>query len=110
MAMALTGSLISALICIRSRLKFPKFEKSEPYKPEMMWFFGSIALLEKKPFQERIKNITDEDEIIALSSQIYEVSKNVLNKHKWVNRGFLLTGLSLILFMMVGVSYLVRLS
>lgn len=110
MAMALTGSLISALMCIRSRLVFPKIEKSEPYIPEVIWFFGSIALLEKRPFQERMKNITEEDEIAVLSSQIYEVSKNVLSKHKWVNRGFILTGLSLILFMIVGVSYLVRLS
>lgn len=110
MAMALTGSIISALMCIRSRLKFPKLEKSEPYTPEVMWFFGSIAMLEKKSFQKRIENINEDDEITVLSSQIYEVSKNVLSKHKWVNCGFVLTGLSLILFMSVGVSYLIRLN
>ncbi len=110
MALSLIVSIISALMCMKSRLAFPDIDKKKPYKPEVMWFFGSIAFLEENAFQERIKTMVKEDEITVLSSQIYKVSKNVLRKHQWANRGFLGTGLSLLFFIIVDASFLTRFS
>lgn len=110
MVLTLAGSIFSALMCIRSRLEFSDFDKSKSYEPEVMWFFGSIAFLEKKGFQERIKKMTKEDEITVLGNQIFLVSKNVLEKHRWVNRSFILTGASLLFFLLVNASYIIRLS
>lgn len=74
-------------------------------------FFGMIAQLEdRKKFQMRLSEFSEEDEVRALSSQIFLVSKNVLRKHKWVNRGFLFIALTLVFFLASGVSYVARIN
>ena len=77
--------------------------------PETLWFFGHIAKLESRiRFQSRIAQITPEDEIKMLGSQIFILSKNVLIKHKWVNRGFLLFGISLLQLLALAASISLR--
>jgi len=117
----LITSIFTALICLRSRLSEPA-ELTQHLKdilndnggnlrqwPETMYFFGEIAQLkDRMRFQARIRELTVEDEINALSSQIFIVSKNVLKKHEWVNRSFLFLSITLIAFLLSGASYVVR--
>ena len=117
----LIATIISALLCLRSRLDDPEeidkhlhdivvdIEGKNRQWPETMWFFGMIAQLkDRKRFQARLHEFTEEDELQALSSQIFIVSKNVLKKHKWVNRGFLFITLTLLAFLASSVSYVAR--
>ena len=117
----LIAAIVSALLCLRSRLADPEdivkhlhdivvdVEGKDRQWPETMWFFGMIAQLkDRRRFQARLHEFTEEDELQALSSQIFIVSKNVLKKHKWVNRGFLFIALTLLAFLASGVSYVAR--
>jgi hypothetical protein len=117
----LIAAIISALQCLRSRLADPEdieehlqnivkdSEGKDRQWPETMWFFGMIAQLnDRRRFQSRFHEFTGEDELRALSSQIFIVSKNVLRKHRWVNRGFLFIALTLLAFLASGVSYVAR--
>ena len=117
----LIAAIISALLCLRSRMEDPEeivnhlhdivvdIEGKERQWPETMWFFGMIAQLkDRRRFQSRLHEFTEEDELQALSSQIFIVSKNVLKKHKWVNRGFLFITLTLLAFLASSVSYVAR--
>jgi hypothetical protein len=45
-----------------------------------------------------------------LVSQIFALSVNVLKKHRWVNRGWVLTAISLGALVLMSASYLIRLS
>lgn len=121
MVMFLIATIISALLCLRSRLADPEdivkhlhdivedYEVKDRQWPETMWFFGMIAQLkDRRRFQARLHEFTVEDELRALSSQIFIVSKNVLKKHIWVNRGVLFIALTLLAFLASGVSYIVR--
>lgn len=121
MCVALTASIISAIACLWSRVyrrrqldewwQRLKIEtpKPESYAPEVMWFFQMIARLDKDGFRERLQAADPQFETRALASQIFELSRNVLRKHHWLNWGFTLAGASLILFMSAMVSYLARL-
>ena len=117
----LIATIISALLCLRSSLEGPEeidkhlhdivvdIEGKNRQWPETMWFFGMIAQLkDRKRFQARLHEFTEEDELQALSSQIFIVSKNVLKKHKLVNRGFLFITLTLLAFLASSVSYVAR--
>ncbi|MBL6999255.1 MAG: hypothetical protein ISR73_05285 [Gammaproteobacteria bacterium] len=117
----LIATIISALLCLRSSLEDPEeidkhlhdivvdIEGKNRQWPETMWFFGMIAQLkDRKRFQARLHEFTEEDELQALSSQIFIVSKNVLKKHKLVNRGFLFITLTLLAFLASSVSYVAR--
>lgn len=117
----LIAAIVSALQCLRSRLADPEdiekhllnivndSEGKDRQWPETMWFFGMIAQLkDRRRFQSRLHEFTEEDELRALSSQIFIVSRNVLNKHRWVNRGFLFISLTLLAFLASGVSYVAR--
>ena len=123
MVVSLLGSIYTALACMRSRLaesddirnhlediaQDAEFKLQQ--KPETMWFFGHIAQLEdRKRFQKRIEEFSKNDEIAALSSSIFVISRNVLRKHEWVNRGFLLAAVTLTLFLAAAVSYVIRIS
>lgn len=121
MILTLIGSIYSALGCIRSRLADPveitnhlleivQDSGLKLYqKPDTMWFFGHIARLkDRKRFQQRLEQFSEKDELTAISSQIFILSKNVLMKHAWVNRGFILIAVTLILFLAAATSYVIR--
>jgi hypothetical protein len=119
MVMTLIGSIGAALACLSSRIGIPqnlqnhiadvRSKEGTVIRPEIMWFFGMVAQLnDPRRFQERMRAMTVEDEINALASEIFLVSKNVLNKHQWLNRGVFLITIALLLFLAAGVSYLIR--
>ena len=59
-------------------------------------------------YQKKMSEVDEEFEIKSLAHQTQKLSKNVMKKHSWVNRGFTLAGLSLILFLGVAISYVIR--
>jgi hypothetical protein len=120
-AICLFLTIVFALVCLHSRLKDPEDlrehlhavvnDKEVKLKqwPETLWFFGMIAQLQdRRRFQARLAAFTKADEVLALSSEIFILSCNVLRKHKWVNRGFICATLTLIFFLFSGASYLLR--
>ena len=119
--LGLFATIAAALFCLRSRIAGPEdldahiqeincdYEGKCRQWPETLWFFGMIARLEdRKKFQDRLSDFSEYEEVRALSSQIFLVSRNVLKKHIWVNRGFLFMGLTLIFFLTAGVNYVMR--
>jgi hypothetical protein len=70
-----------------------------------MWFFEYIAHLPPDQFRRRLHDMSDDLQIEALGAQISALSRNVSRKHAWVNRGFVLAGVTLILFLIGGLSH-----
>jgi len=120
MCLALAGSILSSILCLWSRIyskdKLDEIlrsggvdiERSETYKPQFMLFFQFISRLNAEQMAEKLAAVDERYEIEALAHETRILSKNVMKKHSWVNRGFALAGLSLLLFLSVGISYVVR--
>jgi len=120
MCLCLVGSIVSALICLLSRIfLLPKrdsvlrrerarVETAETYSPNVMLFFQSVSWLDHDKFQEQLKTVDKEFEVEALASQIHHLSKRVSTKHKAVNYGFVFAGATLVFFLAVGISYVAR--
>lgn len=81
---------------------------SHIYPPEpVVFFFQFIKELNEQKFQATLDAVGEDFEIEVLSREIYILSKNVSKKHQAVNIGFGAAGVSLILFAIAAVSYLV---
>jgi hypothetical protein len=121
MCVCLVGSIISALLCLFSRiLLFSKRDEvlvqakerinlPQNYEPELMLFFETISWLDHRKFQSQLLTIDREFEIKALASQSYLLSRRVYVKHWLINIGFVLSGGSLIFFLASGISYVASL-
>lgn len=120
MSLCLALAILSAVMCLASRglgrKKFRKLlerhgldpEKAETYAPELTAFFYPITRLKANYLAERMLT-ADQDFIVrALASTIISISPYILAKHRWVNRAFILTGLTLGFFLCTGISYLLR--
>jgi hypothetical protein len=119
MSACLVGSIISALMCLWSRV-FLEIrrdsvlgqerrrikEGAKLYSPNVMLFFKTICWLDHDRFQEQLETTDTSFHIRAIGSQAYLLSKRVYRKHVLVNAGFVLAGTSLILFLASGISYL----
>lgn len=114
--LCLVLAIACALMCLRSRMADPpEFTRhlsalndgaSDRQWPETLWFFGMIARLKDRGrFQTRLAEVTVEDEIRTLGSQVFILSKNVARKHRWVSWSFLCIVLTLIFFLASGISY-----
>lgn len=101
-------SIVSALMCLKSRLRHDGQEDLPPV-PENLWFFQRLPRIAPREFVEKLRSVTPETEIEILSSQIQILSFNVINKHVWFNRGFKFFVVGLLCFLMVVASYIVRL-
>jgi hypothetical protein len=119
MVVTLAGSIMAALQCLRSRLNDPVEIRAQldaasrsvdidDLPPPLLWFFGHIGQLDRKRFAERLQRLTTFDEVEALASETWLLSRNVGRKHKWVNRGFLLTAITFVMFLSAGTSYVVH--
>ena len=97
MCVCLVGSIISALMCLWSRVFFSaerdkvlilekeKIEGAERYSPNVMLFFRTITWLDHEKFQNQLVRVDKEFEIKAIASQSYLLSKRVYVKHLLVN-------------------------
>jgi hypothetical protein len=119
MSLSLTGSIVSALAGLWSRLHTPtaadksledlhvRVEDGSTYAPESMWFFQRVRRLDERQFQARLQTVDEAFEIQVLAHEIHALSTNVEKKHRWVDRGFVLAGASLVLFLAAGASHVV---
>lgn len=120
MCLTFSGSIMSVIFCLRSRV-YREAELDEmlekgdvetaddkTYKAEFTTFFQFLSRLDAAKLSKTMLAADADFEIEALAYQTRKLSKNVIKKHKWVNRGFTLAGISLILFLGVAVSYLIR--
>jgi hypothetical protein len=122
MCFSLAGSIASALMCLWSRVNFGirrdkvlgvekkrVAEGRKPYSPNVMLFFKTISWLDHDSFQDQIITIDTPFQIRALASQSFLLSKRVYRKHVLANAGFVLVGISFLLFLASGVNYMVNL-
>ena len=123
MVLCLTGSIISSIFCLWSRI--PIFTKRaqkkyfadnkidaknmKSYRPEVTFFFQKISWLEPFVYQKYMLSTGKKFEVSALALEVHTLSKNVLIKHKWVDIGFFLTGASLLCFLTFSISYFLAL-
>ena len=111
MCACLVGSIISAIMCLWSRvflgikrdsilgqerMRIRNVEMS--YSPNVMLYFKTISWLDHDRFQQQLQTVDPAFQIKALGSQAYLLSKRVYRKHVWVNAGFVLAGTGLVLF------------
>ena len=83
-------------------------ERDETYAPELTAFFYFLSALKPDRLSEWILT-ADQDFIVrALANDIVEFLRYILIKHRWVNRAFILTGLTLGFFLCTGLDYLLR--
>jgi hypothetical protein len=118
MCLCLVGSIVSALMCLWSRIFFSakrdkvlieeqaRVKEAERYSPNVMLFFKTITWLDHDKFQAQSVDIDKEFEIKALASQSYLLSKRVYAKHVLINFGFVLIGAGFIFFLAGGISFL----
>lgn len=120
MCVALAASILCAIACLWSRIPLSQRAKEqylasrniqvdrlETYLPEATFFFQKISWLNSELYQRLLLSTNKRFEIQALAADVHTLSRNVLRKHQLVDAGFFLTGLSLLLFLAVGISYLV---
>jgi hypothetical protein len=120
MSLCLALAILSAVTCVASRgLGRKEFrellehhgldpEKAETYAPELTAFFYPLSVLKASHLAERMLTADRDFMVRALVSNIVGFSPNILAKHRWVNRAFILTGLTLGFFLCTGISYLLR--
>jgi len=80
------------------------------YKPVQTVFFADLAGLEPDRFAQQMQSIKPQFVVEALARDHIEWSTYILKKHRWVNRAFVLTAVAFGFLLLVGVSYLIRLS
>jgi hypothetical protein len=123
MVVCLTGSIVSSIICLWSRIpiligraqqnyfaeKKIDAKNIKTYLPETTFFFQKISWLESTLYQKYMLSTDKKFEISALAIDVHVLSNNVRKKHKWVDIGFFLTGLSLLCFLAFSISYVLTL-
>jgi hypothetical protein len=78
------------------------------YDPSVLWFFQLVQHLDEDALERRLHTLTPQEEIDALVDQIVALSRNVANKHRWVNVGFTATATALACLLVTSVSYAIR--
>ena len=120
MASCLALAILSAVTCVSSRgishkelqNRLDRYtvdpDKADTYAPELAVFFGYLSKLKATPLVERLHTAGQDFIIQALASDITAFARNIVEKHRWVNRAFVLTGMTLGFFLCTGISYLIR--
>lgn len=120
MTICLLGSMMNAILCLWSRIYSAEQLRlfvddaqrtsgtSERYSPKVMWFFQMVSELDKDLFLSTLASVDKRFETEVLASQIRILATNVRNKHRAVNRGFVLAAATLVFFFFAGLSYVAR--
>jgi hypothetical protein len=118
-ALATSMSILSAIGCLHSRLsdanlnrirdRFIEADSPEHrrYLPAVTFWFGTIALLDRDVGLEMLRSADDAFELAALTEEILLLAPNVLAKHRWVNRGWIAAGVSLLFLLFATASIVI---
>jgi hypothetical protein len=119
MAAALTASIVSSVVALRSRLESPSdlarriaadAEARGTHGPANTWFFQHLAGLDPERLGRTLAGADSAFAVRALAAQAALLSRSVVEKHRWVNRGFFFAGTVLVSFLAAAVSYVARAS
>jgi Pycsar effector protein len=111
---ALVIAIICAALCLwslhgRAKAEFDGFEVDpedpDSFPPEVLWYFGHVAHLERDAAKERLRSVGRRFEIETLSYHVVDLAHKVLRKHRYVNAGWAFTALALIALVGSGVSF-----
>jgi hypothetical protein len=120
MSVCLALGILSAVACLASRglrpgqhrkkLQRYRIDSSNPgsHPPEVAAFFYDLTALEPRAYASQIMTADQNYLLTALASDAVNFAPYVLAKHRWVNRAFIFTGLTLGFFLATGASYLIR--
>lgn len=120
MTLCLALSISSSVVCLASRglsrwsvsraLQRHNVNPNDAgtYSPDIAMFFVYLDRLQVGPFAERMLTVNTEFIVRALASDVIGASGPIVAKHRWVNRAFIFTGMTLAFFLCVGVSYVLR--
>lgn len=78
------------------------------YQPEALWFFQHIEGLNREHFKTPLAGLDERLELRVLGDQIHLLSRNVREKHAWVNRAFFFAGTTLVLVITLAADYVLR--
>jgi hypothetical protein len=121
MCLSALSSIFGALCCLWSRIYSIKqiqdaFKKactdpkvSSTYAPQFVSFFQHISYLQPEELAERLRTADADFVTRTLAYEVVALSKNVTRKHAWVNRAFVLAGVSVGMFLAACASYVLRL-
>mgnify|MGYP001053772750 CR=1 FL=1 len=117
-----TLAVISGLACLWSLIPLHRYAWKEPEYVELdngeqssisgrqVGFFATLITLNKKRFQSHLQQIKPEDEVEIRLVQTYYFSRNVYKKHFFLDIGFVLAFMSLLLFLLAGTLYIKKVS
>jgi hypothetical protein len=78
------------------------------YRPEVLWYFGHLALLEPDAARERLRDVDLGSEMEILSYHVIDLARRVFRKHRWVNAGWASTAIALLAIVAAGTSLFVH--
>jgi hypothetical protein len=117
MSACLIVSLAAGIFCLwsriysQSRLQRVITQALEPgvggdrYAANVMWFFQFVAAIKDDCFRRTLEAADEDFELKAMQAQIPILSRHVRLKHQAANIGFLFSSLTLVLFLLAGLSY-----
>ena len=112
-ALATGISILSAIACLHSRLSNSRLDQIRDlfvesdeggvtrYRPAVTFWFGTIARMDRGTGLTMLQSADNAFALAALTEEIFLFAPNVLAKHRWVNRGWVSAGASL-LFLLGG--------
>jgi hypothetical protein len=106
--------IFSCYMCLYSRIRRKdlrlKGTEGNNYPFNRLLFFGFHAYHDPTKLTKSLISIrTEEDEIKIYSSQIVNLSKNVMQKHIWINRGFFSISIAIGMMLLTTILYIIQL-
>lgn len=122
MLVTITLAVISGMACLWSRIPWHRYawaepedsgldvEEQSPASGRQVGFFATLITLNKRRFKSQLQHISQEDEVEIRLEQTYYFSRNVYLKHLFIDIGFVLAVVSLLLFLLAGALYVQNVS
>lgn len=113
-AVGVVSSVICAIACLYSRLSTANIDRLisdwgvlpddvESYRPAVGWWFGFIAVLPRPQITTFLQRMDGDLQQEALANNVALLSVNVLSKHRWANRGWILASSGIVLLALSGI-------
>jgi hypothetical protein len=109
-AVATAISILMAIACLYSRLAMRLDEIRDSfterdtqgnlrYRPAALYWFGTIARVNHDIGLKTLQSADEAFELSAITEDLFLLASKVLAKHRWVNKGWVAAGASLLLLL-----------